>query len=135
MPQQAPHNPKMTYLGIYDFSVVGGTTGDKSLTGGNKPPKNHVPLRLIFIEETAMTSAGSATFGLKTGNDVVVVANTANAFDSFTNNIIGTSTVETAKLDADDVGSAFKFSIAGAALTAGKVKVFMETMSVEVDET
>jgi len=114
---------------IWNHTRDGGAVGTLSL--GTALPANAVITRAWADVQTAATSGGSATFSLVAGSTTVLAA---TAFDNANNgiNVVG---VQTLKNDA--VGSGFealkvaasselKLVIAGAALTAGKVRLAVE---------
>lgn len=113
---------------IYDFSIDGGAVG--TLSFNTALPANAVITAIYADVQTAATSGGSATYALVAGSTTIVAA---TAFDSATVGINATgvlaltinvsSPFDAAKLTAS---SELKLTIAGAALTAGKVRFACE---------
>jgi len=63
--------PKKTFQFVYDFSVVGGTTGSIALTQSDGPlPNNFIVQNVLMQIKTPLTSVGLATAALTTGQSV-----------------------------------------------------------------
>lgn len=103
---------------IYDFSTMGGAVGTLSL--GKSLPAGAIVTRLLTDVTTAMTSGGVATVALEVGTDVLKAATAFNdasltGLDAHTSGLPLKSAL----------GGNLEFVIAGAALTAGKVRVLV----------
>lgn len=107
---------------LFDFDLDGGAVGDVDFA--RHLPAGAVITRVFSDELTALTSGGSATVQLKAGATALT---DALAFDTdFTGAIDSqalASSAEGIKLAAE---AELKISIAAAALTAGKVRFFVE---------
>ena len=106
---------------LYDFSEDGGAVGDVSF--GRKLPAGAIVTKVFSDEQTALTSGGAATVQLKSGS---VSLTDALAFDSGFAGVEEqalASSAEAIKLSAE---GELKISIATAALTAGKVRFFVQ---------
>jgi hypothetical protein len=106
---------------VYDFSSDAGAVG--TISFGRHLPAGAVVTRVFSDEQTALTSAGSATVQLKAGS-----TNLTDALE-FDTGFAGVQSQELAssataiKVAAE---SELNIAIAGAALTAGKVRFFVE---------
>lgn len=102
---------------LYDFSNDAGAVG--TISFGRKLPAGAIVISVVSDEVTNLTSGGSATLQLKAGSTNLT---DATAFDT---GFTGTQTQALAssataiKLSAE---SELKLAVAGAALTAGKVR-------------
>lgn len=106
---------------VYDFSVDGGAVGDVSF--GRNLPEGALVTKVISDELTTLTSGGSATITLKAGSTALTGA---VAFDTgFTgqDNQALASSADAIKIASS---SELKITIATAALTAGKVRFFVQ---------
>lgn len=111
---------------LYDFSLDGGAVGSYAMR--TRLPRNAVITNVYADVETAATSGGSATYQVKAGSTNL---SAALAYDSATSgiNAVGIQALPTAasspfeavKLSATSA-SELSMAIAGAALTAGKVR-------------
>ncbi len=116
---------KQVALVEYDFTKDAGAVGTLSL--GATLPAGAVVTAVFSDTLTGATSGGSATFKLQAGSTDLF---SAIAFDDATNGIDAAgvqaiSTVIPVKPSAT-VSSELKLAIAGAALTAGRVKFCVE---------
>lgn len=108
---------------LFDFSVDGGAVGDVEFA--RKLPEGAVITAIFSDEQTALTSGGSATVQLKAGStDLTDALAFDTDFDGLDSQALASS-AEAIKLSAD---SELKISIATAALTAGKVRFFVQYM-------
>ena len=106
---------------LYDFSLDAGAVGDVDF--GRSLPAGAIVTKIYSDEQTALTSGGSATVTLKAGSTALT---DALAFDSgFTgrDELALASSAEAIKISA---ASELKISIGTAALTAGKVRFFIQ---------
>lgn len=117
---------KRVAKGVYDFSVSGGAVGTFNLLPETDLiPANAIVTRALIDVVTAPTSGGSATVAVKVknANDI----KTATAIASYTVGLMDGVPVDTAatsiKLTA---ASNIVMTVATAALTAGKIVVFLE---------
>jgi hypothetical protein len=126
---------------VYDFSVSGGAAS--AITLSDVSGKEPIPVGAIITDihmyvETAMTSGGSATIAVGNGDDADGYL-AATAFDTWSaNDVVRVGEYAGAlvwddtndhKLDvyvADANDGAFKLTIATAALTAGKLRFYVE---------
>lgn len=106
---------------LYDFSNDGGTAGDISF--GRILPSGAIITNVYSDELTALTSGGSATVQLKAGSTDLTDALAFDTGFTGTENQALASSATAIKLSAD---SELKITIATAALTAGKVRFFVE---------
>lgn len=107
--------------GLYDFDFDGGATGDYSFS--RMLPAGAIITAVYSDEQTALTSGGSATLQLKAGSTNLTGA---LAFDTGFTGVQSQALASSAtaiKLSAD---SDLKVTVAGAALTDGKVRFFVE---------
>jgi hypothetical protein len=125
MVKEVMHTLKATY----DFSVSGGAIGAITLLGEDgkaaKLPKNAIVRDCIIDVITAPTSGGSATIALGTGQSATDLK-AATAIATYTGLLacVPVGSAATAiKLTADSTMSA---TIATAALTAGKINVWVD---------
>ena len=109
---------------LYDFSVDGGAIG--TISFGVSLPENSVIKGIYADVQTASTSGGAATYQLQAGSSNLMAA---TAFDSATAGINASGVLSipinvSAPFDALKLSvlSELKLAIAGAALTAGKVR-------------
>lgn len=105
---------------LYDFSSDGGAVG--SITFGRLLPAGAVVTRVFADELTNVTSGGSATIQLKAGSTNLTGATAIASFSGLTAPALDGSAAAI-KLSAD---SELQIAIATAALTAGKVRFFVE---------
>lgn len=107
---------------LYDFSVSGGATADYNLTDidGNTYATEEacVVTKIIALEQSALTSGGSATVQLKAGSTNL---SDAEAFDTGFTGADSLALASSATAIAVATGQTLKITVAGAALTAGKV--------------
>jgi len=126
---------------VYDFSVDDGTAEAKTLsdkTGYEPIPVGAIITDIHMYVETAMTSAGSATIAVGNGDDADGYM-AATAMDTWAANAVHRNGELAGALvwddtndhllsvyvaDADD--GAFKLTIGTAALTAGKLRFYVE---------
>lgn len=113
---------------MYDFSSDGGAVGTKLFSV--QLPANACVTKITADVQTAATSGGSATFQVQAGSTNLTAA---TAFDSATAGINAAGVLDiplavSAPFDALklSVDSELKLAIAGAALTAGKVRFHIE---------
>ncbi len=106
---------------LFDFSVDGGAVG--TLEFGRLLPAGAIVKKVTTDEITALTSGGSATLMLKAGATNLLAA--AAAFDTDFGGIgeLALADAQGVKLAAD---AELELVIAVAALTAGKVRFFVE---------
>lgn len=116
---------------LYDFSSDGGAVGTVSFKV--QLPANCAVTRLLLDVQTAATSGGAATYQIQAGATNLTAA---IAFDSATAGINAVGVLDaplnvSAPFDAIKLSSAseLKLAIAGAALTAGKVRILCEFMA------
>lgn len=112
---------RKTALFVYDFAVNAGAIGTLVLDPDTIPVGWYVT-RINATVETALTSGGPATvaLGANANGDLLAAA-------AFTTYAINTSVnTNPAVSPKQTVASGLRFTIAGAALTAGKVKFFVE---------
>ena len=115
---------------VYDFAVSGGDTGDIDLVGLDNDedaylPENAFVVGADMVVATQCTSGGSATIALGVNSDGDVIS--AEAVASFTANAI-------ISLDAKVKATADikpHITIATAALTAGKIHVYIQYVLAE----
>lgn len=126
------HRCKNMMKVVYDFSVLGGATGDILLLDdqGNAAilPLNAVVTNVTCSVLTAVTSAGSATVALKLLTSADLMAATAKA--SLASGFVAGAPVGTAATWVGPVtaqaGTQIKATVGTAALTAGKLNYFVE---------
>lgn len=113
---------------LYDFSVDGGAVGTQLFKV--QLPASAVVTRITADVQTAATSGGSATFQVQAGATNLTAA---TAFDSATAGINAVGVLDiplnvSAPFDAIKLSSASELAlaIAGAALTAGKVRFLVD---------
>lgn len=116
---------------LYNFSVDGGAVG--TISFGVKLPANAVVVGIWADVQTAATSGGAATYQLQAGSSNLTAA---TAFDSATVGINAAGVLAipvnvSAPFDGLKLSSAseLKLAIAGAALTAGKVRFLVEFLA------
>lgn len=111
---------------LYDFSRDGGAVGSYAMR--TKLPANAVVVSVYADVQTAATSGGSATYALTAGATSLAAA---TAYDSATSgiNAVGVQSLPTAASSpfeaqkcSTTAASELSMAIAGAALTAGKVR-------------
>jgi hypothetical protein len=128
------HRTKNMMVVVYDFAVSGGaTTGTKLLLDdqGNPAtlPKGAIVTNVTADAITSVTSSGSGTLGLQllTSSDLAsAIAKTALAAGDFAAGVpVGTAATWVGPVTAVG-GTQMQAIIATAALTAGKVKFFVE---------
>ena len=109
---------------MYDFSNDAGAVG--TLSFGRMLPEGAVVTRVFSDEQTALTSGGSATLTLKAGSTSLTGA---IAFDTgFTATVESQALASSATAIKLSALSELKLTIGTAALTAGKVRFFVEYM-------
>jgi len=109
----------------YDFAVDGGAASVITPAITESIPNGAVVTNLYAVEQTAFTSAGAATVQLKCGS---IALTGALAFDTgFTgaNSLALASSATAIDLTAN---GALTLTVATAALTAGKVDIYVEYM-------
>jgi len=119
-------NAKKVAYFEYDFSIHGGTAGDITVYGDPIVSGAIITSGMIHVR-TACTSAGSATVAIKALTSEDILAATAKA--SLTANaLIDTVPVGTAatSIRCTSTIQALTFTVATAALTAGKIVVALE---------
>lgn len=124
----------------YDFSVDGGAVGIKNLkdVDGKKAvlPAGAIIKDCLLMVDTTVTSAGTAYIGLSTGNKLddlrgstVLASNFAPSDQVKACDIVGTA-ASSVKLPGPTDGYTSEYTptmkIAGAALTGGKFRVFIQ---------
>lgn len=109
----------------YDFAVDGGSIGE--IDSGVELPARWIIEKCWFRVETQLVDAGSGTLGMicddgDTDHDVLTAADqTGVADDGFVaTDVVGTAAAMLTTADTCE----FKFVIAGAALTAGKLRAW-----------
>lgn len=134
---EAVHKTKCMLVAVYDYSVLGGAVGDIGLKddAGNDAilPKGAVVTSVIVAVLTTVTSGGAATVAFKALADGDLLAATGKASlvstagSQYTLGIPVMSDVSkfVGPVTAD-AGAQVKAQVAAAALTAGKIKVFIE---------
>jgi hypothetical protein len=108
---------------LFDFDEDGGAVG--TLLCGKQLPAGAIIFDIFTDEITALTSGGSATFQLLAG---ATALSAALAFDTGFNGLDDQAlagAVEAIKLSA---AAELQFAIGTAALTAGKVRFFVQFM-------
>ena len=143
---QIVRRSKRVYKGVYNFAVSGGAVGTIALmdpvfaapftgTGGNVPlylPANFIISNVLIDVITALTSGGSATVALTSGQNAAdLLAATGYGSAPFTGTIaagIPVSAATAIKIPSTQAapGSAVSMVIATAALTAGAFNVHIE---------
>lgn len=111
---------KQSQTVLYDFSLDGGAVS--TLSFGVKLPANAVITNVYSDEQTNLTSGGAATLQLKAGSTNLTDAEAYTAYAGTQSRALASSATAI-KLSAD---SALSLAIAGAALTAGKVRFAVE---------
>jgi len=108
----------------YDFSKHGGAIGAITMTGGKIPTGALIVDGKIYTETAPVGATATIALGLASANDI----KTATAITSFTlgsiQDVIPVRTAATAVLLASAAG--LTATIATAALTAGKFRVYLE---------
>ena len=108
---------------VYDFSEDEGAVG--TINFGRKLPEGAIVTKIISDEITALTSGGAATLQLKVGSiDLTDALAFDTGFAGIDNQVLASS-AEGIKVNSD---SELNLDIAVAALTAGKVRFFVEYM-------
>jgi hypothetical protein len=107
----------------YDFSVSGGAVGDITLAS-SAIPAGAVITRVFHEELTNVTSGGSATVTLKAGATALTDAVAIATFSGVKSEALASSATAIKVSAASDL----KITIATAALTAGKVRFYVEYM-------
>lgn len=112
----------------YDFSVLGGAVGDISLKTASgetaQLPAGSFGVRSFVLVETAPTSAGSATIAFKSLSAADIYA--ATAYGSVTGLLQGKQDNLVANALIAATATDIKITIGTAALTAGKIHVYIE---------
>jgi len=125
--------PKVA-VGLYDFATDGGAVGDITLRGGSIPSGAIIVDALLHVD-TVLTSGGAATVAVKTEGAADI--NAADAISGAPWSTAGAKradfTATTAPIKTTAARSIVA-SVATAALTAGKFKVFVWYVEFE-DET
>lgn len=111
-----------TAVGVYDFSVTGGATGDHEV--GITLPNKAVVRNVFFDTVTAPLSGGSATVGFKVQSAADLEPLTAIA--SWTGRTQGTPDGAVGNMIKLTAQRKVYATISVAALTAGKIKVFVD---------
>ncbi len=106
---------------LFDFSKDGGALGTLSL--GRLLPAGALVTNLFSDEITVLTSAGAATLKLQAGSTDL---SDALAFDTGFAGSQSQALASSATAIKVSASSELKLVIAGAALTAGKVRFFVE---------
>lgn len=121
-------NLTATAKGSYSFAVSGGAVGDISLLDSSGValvlPLNAVIRQVVIDVITAPTSAGSATVALKAQSAGDLLAATAIA--SVTGRLDGIPAGAAANMIKLTANRTLAISIAVAALTAGKLNVYID---------
>lgn len=116
--------PKRMLTAVYNFSTQGGAIGSIELKDEDGKsmsiPANACITRLFTDVQTAFTSGGSATVAIAVG---ATVLKAATAFNDATLTGFDAQTVTAVKVT---VASVPQITVAVAALTAGKMRVFIE---------
>lgn len=86
-------------------------------------PQGAIVVRAWTDVETAMTSGGSATVALAVGSSTPIALKSATAFDDAAYTGVDSHSVTAAKTDSE---GRITFTVATAALTAGKVHIYVE---------
>lgn len=128
---EAIHRTPNCLRAIYDFSVLGGATGDIALLDDlGQPavlPKGAIVRRVLAYVVTAVTSGGSATVALKAASTADLMAATAKASLSAAALVdgtpVGSAATAVGPLAAD---TTVKATVGTAALTAGKIVYFID---------
>jgi len=105
---------------IYDFSSDAGAVG--TISFGRNLPAGAIVTSVHSDELTALTSGGSATLQLKAGSTNLTDALAFDTGFAGTQSQALASSATAIKISAD---SELKMAIAGAAVTAGKVRFFV----------
>lgn len=114
---------------LYDFSVHGGAIGQIDLSDrlGNAIPSGAIMLRASYYVETAFTSGGAATVAI---GDVASAARylAATAFDNaaFADEKVAAAAIGVPLKVASANAGKIAITVAAAALTAGKMRIFVE---------
>lgn len=112
---------RKTLVFAYDFAVNGGAVGTVVL-GPDTIPAGWYVTSLIAVGETDLASGGSATVALGANADGDLKA--ANAFTNYVADVaVNQSPTSSPKKTS---ASGLRFTVAGATLTGGKVKFFVE---------
>lgn len=106
---------------LYDFSEDAGAVG--TISFGRYLPAGAVVVRVFSDEQTAFTSAGSATCQLKAGSTNLT---DALAFDTGFAGVESQALASSATAIKLSASSELKMAIGTAALTAGKTRWFVE---------
>lgn len=105
----------------YSFAADGGAMG--TLTFGRKLPKGAIVTNIYSDEISTLTSGGSATLQLKCGSQNLTGAIAFDTGFSGTQSQALASSATAIKVSAE---SEISLTIAGAALTAGEVRFYVE---------
>lgn len=120
----ATMGPKAMITGLFDFSASGGAIGTYSMVDSQgrpvEVPPNAIITSLMTDSITAFTSGGLATVAIKAG---ATTLKSATAFDDSSLAGVDSQTVSPTKVSVD---SQLSLVVAVAALTAGKMRVFVE---------
>lgn len=108
---------------LYDFSVSGGAVSTIGL--GVSLPANCIVTRLFTDVLTSFTSGGAATVAIEAGATVLLAA---TAFNAAALTGADAQSLTAVKLSA---ASELEVVIAAAALTAGKMRIFVEYIQSE----
>ncbi len=111
---------------VYDFAVDGGATGFINLADNFALPVGSVIVDVYYYVETAMTSGGSATVAIGDA-DTAARYLAATAFDNaaYADEKVAKAAIGVPfKTDSANDGK-FGITIATAALTAGKIRFFV----------
>ena len=112
---------------VYDFSVLGGGTGAKTLVdedGAASTLPDNAVITGVFLEGiTTLTSGGAATVALGiTGDDTLFRGATAYSDGSFAGDVV----TNLAVVGKTSAAVSVLATIAGAALTAGAFRVYVD---------
>lgn len=108
---------------LFDFSVSGGAVSSIGL--GVTLPANAIITGLMTDSLTAFTSGGAATVAIEAGSTVLKAA---TAYNDASYAGVDVQSVTAVKLSA---ASELELVIAGAALTAGKMRIFVDYVQSE----
>lgn len=106
---------------LYDFSIDAGAIGDVEFA--RNLPAGAIVTKIVSDEITALTSGGAATVQLKAGSTNLT---DALAFDTGFAGVQNQALASSATAIKIAAESELKISIAAAALTAGKVRFYVE---------
>lgn len=108
---------------VIDVALDGGAVGD--ITLGRVLPAGAVVTKVVSDEQTALTSGGSATVQLKAGATALT---DALAFDTGFAGVEDQALASSAEAIKLSAAGELTVTIATAALTAGKVRFFVQYM-------